>query len=287
MLIGCWPPGLPIEAPAPGDLVSRLQAYMIKAIREAKRHTSWLTTNDEYESAMLAYVESTLRGPAAQKALAALRPLLERVARHGVTNSLAQKVLELTAPGVPDTYQGAEDWVFHLVDPDNRQPVAFDRLAFRLAGIVRRREAPSFGPADVTDWLHHWEDGDIKRHVTSALLAARREAPDVWVHGAYHPADVELAVDATAIAYARVAATGAWALTLAGLRTARLPAPWPVGPAWATSRVLLPEGAPGGVWRDLLSGVEIKTMESSTERWFFLAQALQALPVAVLVPSAS
>jgi (1->4)-alpha-D-glucan 1-alpha-D-glucosylmutase len=284
VLVGCWPPGLPVQAPAPDELVTRLQAYMLKAIREAKRHSSWVTPNETYEAGMLSYVDAVLRGPQASRTLAALRPLVERVARHGVTNSLAQSALKLTSPGVPDVYQGAEGWLFDLVDPDNRRTVAFDRLSRDLAEVTAASASPSFGPPQLADWLAHWPNGHIKRHLVSTLLRARRDAPDLWLHGAYRPLTAEVSVDATAIAFARTASPDDWAITMAGLRTARIPGTWPIGAAWATSRVLLPADAPSGAWRDLLSGVEVKPVESSTERWLFLAQTFQALPVAVLVP---
>ena len=135
VLLGCWPPGLPFDAPAPADLVARLKAYMLKAIREAKRHTSWITQNEAYEAATLSYVDEVLGGSIAPRVLGVLRPLAAQLATRGVCNSLAQTVLKLTSPGVPDTYQGAEAWKFDLVDPDNRQPVPFEALATRLRDL--------------------------------------------------------------------------------------------------------------------------------------------------------
>jgi (1->4)-alpha-D-glucan 1-alpha-D-glucosylmutase len=219
--------------------------------------------------------------------LGALRPLAERLAMRGVCNSLAQTVLKLTAPGVPDTYQGAEDWKFDLVDPDNRRPVPFDGLAARLRALDEARARADFGPADVGRWLAAWPDGQIKLHVASALLRARRTHPDLWLHGDYRPLNVELAVDATAMAFARSHAQGGFALVITGLRTARLPGTWPVGASWATSRLLLPDDSPDGAWRDLLSGAVLSPVRTSSERWLFLAQALHVMPVAVLVPDAS
>ena len=287
VLVGCWPAGLPFDAPAPVALAERLKAYMLKAIREAKRRTSWITPNAAYEDATGAYVDQVLTGAGATRVLAALRPLADRLATRGVCNSLAQTVLKLTAPGVPDTYQGAEDWKFDLVDPDNRQPVPFDALATRLGEIDAARARQDFGPADVARWLAEWPDGRIKLHVASALLRARRHRPDLWLRGDYRPLTVDLSVDATAMAFARSHADdGGWALVITGLRTGRLPGAWPVGGAWATTRVMLPGDSPDGAWRDLLTGAVITPARTASERWVFLAQALQAIPVAVLVPDA-
>lgn len=285
VLVGCWPPDLPMRAPAPPELVDRLKAYMLKAIREAKRHTSWLTPNEAYEQATLAYVDDVLAGATAPRVLAALAPLAADLAHSGVCNSLAQTVLKFTCPGVPDTFQGSEDWKFDLVDPDNRRAVPFDRLAARLDGLDRARQAESFGPDDVASWLESWPDGRVKLHVTSALLRARRRDPDLWLRGDYRPLTVDLAVDAATVAFARSSEAQRWAIVVAGLRTARLPGPWPIGSAWATSRVLLPMDSPSGTWRDLLTGHQVSVSSTPSERWMFLAQALQTLPVAVLVPA--
>ncbi len=284
VLVGCWPPGLPMTAPAPPELVERLGAYMLKAIREAKRHTSWVTQNEPYEHATLAYVTEVLTGPSAPRVLGALRPFATRLARHGVCNSLAQTVLKFTAPGVPDTYQGAEAAKFDLVDPDNRRAVPFDALQVTLADLDRMRGASPFAES-AREWLEQWPDGRAKLHVASTLLRLRRANPAVWIEGAYRALATDLSVDATAMAFMRSNEGGDAAIVLTGLRTAQLPGDWPIGAAWATSRVLLPLDSRRGAWRDVLTGIELTPSETATERWFFLAQAFGVLPVAVLVPA--
>ena len=285
VLVGCWPPGLPVHGPTCRELADRLKAYMLKAIREAKRHTSWITQNEAYEAATLAYVDDVLTGSVAPRVLATLRSFVERLAHAGVCNALAQTVLKLAAPGIPDTYQGTESWKFDLVDPDNRRTVPFEALAERLHELDRDRDVHTDFSPRVTEWLEHWPDGRIKLHVASTLLRARRANPGLWRSGGYRPLDVDVSVDAGAMAFARTDDTGRWAMVVAGVRTARLPRPWPIGTNWATSRVLLPSEAPQGAWRDLLTGAVHLPAVTSSERWCFLAQILAVAPVAVLVPA--
>ena len=135
------------RAAVPQPIVERLQAYMIKAVKEAKLHTSWLTPNQDYENAVMTFVESVLTDP---RFLESFLPFQSRVAVAGMINSLAQVMLKMGSPGVPDFYQGAELWDLSLVDPDNRRPVDFERrrqharrrrsrAGPRRAGARRRR----------------------------------------------------------------------------------------------------------------------------------------------------
>jgi (1->4)-alpha-D-glucan 1-alpha-D-glucosylmutase len=111
-LVGAWP----LET-------DRAVAYMEKATHEAKVHTSWTAPNAEYDSAVRRFVEGIL---ADEEFTALVRAFVEPLVRPGWINGLSQVLLKLTAPGVPDIYQGAELWSLHLVDPDNRRPVDYE-----------------------------------------------------------------------------------------------------------------------------------------------------------------
>ncbi|MEO7270640.1 MAG: malto-oligosyltrehalose synthase, partial [Vicinamibacterales bacterium] len=118
-LIGIWPADLGLHVRlSPKPIVERLQAYMIKSVKEAKLHTSWLTPNQEYEDAVNSFVESVLTDP---RFLESFLQFQSRIAVAGMVNSLAQVVLKMGSPGVPDVYQGADLWDLSLVDPDNRR----------------------------------------------------------------------------------------------------------------------------------------------------------------------
>ena len=123
-MIGAWP----IDK-------GRLVAYMEKAVREAKTHTSWTQQNKEYEDALRSFIERIL---VSQEFITDLEDFVGRVLRAGRINSLAQSLLKFTAPGIPDTYQGGELWDLSLVDPDNRRPVDYERRAPDAGRVAQR-----------------------------------------------------------------------------------------------------------------------------------------------------
>jgi (1->4)-alpha-D-glucan 1-alpha-D-glucosylmutase len=120
-LVGAWP----IE-------VERVLAYMEKASREAKTHTSWTDPNPIYDDALRAFVEEIMNNSEFKESLESfVTPLIE----PGRISSLAQTLIKLTAPGIPDFYQGTELWDLSLVDPDNRRPVDYQLRRRLLAEI--------------------------------------------------------------------------------------------------------------------------------------------------------
>ncbi len=150
ILLGAWPPEA-IDAPqVPAGFVDRVRDYMIKAIKEAKVHTSWINDFKPYDDAVAAFVVGALMGPTAARFLSAFAPFARRVARLGMVNSLAQLVLKIASPGVPDFYQGTELWDLNLVDPDNRRPVDYgvrSRLLNELLPLIDA-SIPSGGSKD-------------------------------------------------------------------------------------------------------------------------------------------
>ena len=113
----------------------RIVAYMTKALREAKLHTSWLSPDEEYEAAVERFVRAILDRRRPNLFLPSFEPFQARVAELGIYNSLAQLVIKITAPGVPDFYQGTELWDLALVDPDNRRPVDYAKRREVLADL--------------------------------------------------------------------------------------------------------------------------------------------------------
>lgn len=287
-LVGAWPLDLPSgAAEAPRDFIERLQGYMLKAVREAKVHTSWLTPNEDYENALSIFVERILSGTGGARLIAAMLPFQRRVAVVGMVNSLAQLTLKLGCPGVPDFYQGTDLWDLSLVDPDNRRPVDFARRERLLAEVAAALAAsPAERAAAVTEWLGSWADGRIKLIVTTAGLRLRRELPELFLEGRYVPLEAEITVGGSVAAFARVHEESA-AIFVAPRLCATLigaEAPAPIGgDCWKTSRVMLPGELGGRTFRHAVTGAELRPTVAGTDAWLFVGQIFEALPVGILL----
>jgi (1->4)-alpha-D-glucan 1-alpha-D-glucosylmutase len=266
--------------------VERLQAYMIKSVKEAKLHTSWLTPNAEYENAVLRFVERVLTGAGAVRFLPAFVPFQRRVAPIGMLNSLSQVAIKIGAPGVPDFYQGTDLWDFSLVDPDNRRPVDFD-LRERMLGHIESVLALSGDErlGAIASILEKWPDGAIKLLITTVGLRLRRTLPNLFLDGRYVPLRTESTVKADVLAFARI--HGEEAVLVAGPRLcaplfgheATLPLG---GAAWKTSRVMLPEELAGRTFRHEITGTEIRPTVGGSQAWIFVGQLFEHVPVALV-----
>lgn len=262
-LLGVWP-----LQPDPG-LPERLVAYMTKAAKEAKVHTSWVAPSAAYDQALELFVRAVLDDP---KFLARFEPLRRKVAVYGMLNSLTQTVLKYASPGVPDLYQGNEAWDFSLVDPDNRRPVDFARLEALLGGLEGRY--PGVGLAG--ELLASWPDGRVKLWVTHQALQHRRANPGVYREGGYRPLGVDGPAAAHAVAFAREAgaarlvavAPRLWVRLSAGADVPALGAQ-----PWHGTRLELPEGR----YHHLFTG-EVFTVDGVIE----LSDLLAHFPVAML-----
>ena len=284
-LVGAWPENLPAEA---DDMfVKRLQMFMNKSIKESKVHTSWINENRAYDEAVARFVERALTGRTARRFLPALLPFVRRVAAVGVVNSLAQLTLKLAGPGIPDIYQGCERWNLSLVDPDNRRPVDFS-LHRRLLEQVDRTLCDTDAAnraAGVRNMLEQWCDGRIKVCLTAAALRFRRDHPETFLSGAYVPLATETPVRADVVAFGRVPNSGPAVIAIAPRLVARLMGPelmWPLGHAWQTSRVLLPDGLSQRRFADVMTGREVPITRTGSESWIFTGEAFQSCPAALL-----
>jgi (1->4)-alpha-D-glucan 1-alpha-D-glucosylmutase len=241
-LVGAWP----IET-------DRLVAWMAKAAREAKVHTSWTTPVPAYEEAVAAFTTAVVDDPVFVADLEAFLDAHQIVAR-GRETSLAQTALLVTAPGVPDVYQGTELWDLSLADPDNRRPVDHEVRARLLRELLD-------APPEVA--LAHLADGGTKLWLLAQLLRHRRLDPAPYRSARYAPLAAHGPKERHVVAFERAGLAVVVPRLLVGLDG-----------AWRGTTVSLPPGP----WRDVLTG----DVQTGGER--AVAELLARFPAAVLVP---
>jgi (1->4)-alpha-D-glucan 1-alpha-D-glucosylmutase len=243
-----------------------MNAFLQKAAREAKVETSWTRPDEAYEEGLRAFVEGALSDDGF---VADVAQWSARIDVAGATNALAQTVLKICAPGVPDTFQGAELWHQSFVDPDNRHPVDFGLRRKLLAEIVARAEDPS---ALSRDLLARWKDGAVKLYLTHLALRTRARLADLFRGGAYEPIDggEHVVAFARTLGERRVVVV-APRLTMSLVDAAR---PWAIGDVWRGATLEVRPGA----YRDAFTG-RLHRADPTLR----LADVLVELPVALLV----
>ena len=260
----------PSDGEARAALGERVAAFAEKAVREAKRWTSWTSPAEPYEDALKGFVEAVFDEARSGTFLKDFWTGAQPFVAAGVLNSLSQTTIKMAAPGVPDIYQGTELYDHSLVDPDNRRPVDFAALA----DILREDRAPAEALAD-------WRSGHIKALVTARGLALRKRAPALFTKGAYVPLAVTGALADHVVAFARTDETGHAAIAIAPRLTLTLldgaRAPVVSGERWADTAVTLPEGLAARHFRNVLTDERLAGGETLP-----LAAMLDILPVALL-----
>jgi (1->4)-alpha-D-glucan 1-alpha-D-glucosylmutase len=289
-LLGTWP----LEEPDDAGLDTyrqRIEAYMLKAAREAKVRTSWAAADTEYEDALLQFIRAALERREANLFLADFCALNRRIVRFGLLNALSQTLLKLTAPGVPDVYQGNELWDFSLVDPDNRRPVDYGvrrELLVRLA--ADQGDARALGTVG-HNMAHNMADPACKLFLHARVLELRRRDPELFQRGEYLPLRVTGRRAAHLCAFAR-RLEGRLAVVLAprlylklmgaASEAAESRPPLPLGAeVWADTAVHLPAGFEAPL-RGVLDGAEVPPAPGEGPPAISVAAALQSFPVALL-----
>jgi (1->4)-alpha-D-glucan 1-alpha-D-glucosylmutase len=262
-LIGAWPLGLnPEDAAGVAAFAERVAAWFEKSIREAKLISEWAAPNEEYEAAAKQFLLQTLdpSRPVSNDII----QFANRLNLPGAINGLGQTLLRLTAPGVPDLYQGTEFWDQSLVDPDNRRPVDFGARAQAL------REQK-----DLAQSLQHWQDGEVKQGIIARTLNLRSELPALFESGDYQKLEAEGSSAAHVLAFARrhegstivVAVTRLSANLLGDAELPLMPAA-----AWGDTVLTLP----GAGFTNILTG------QSFDEAQLPVGRLVSDLPVALL-----
>ncbi len=229
-IFGVWP----ADGTVTEQLRDRLHAYAEKAIREAAVHTTWNDPDADFEAAVHRWLDAVLDGPVARE----LTTLVVRLQPHAENDALGQKLLSLTSPGVPDTYQGTELWDDSLVDPDNRRAVDY----------AARRAA-----------LNSLQDSKIR--VVAAALKMRRAHPDTFLRGGYHP----VLADGTAADHVVAFGRGDDVLVAVTRWTVHLEQT-----GWEDTVMTLPDGS----WTNALTGTTVNGAVPAAELFAELPVAL-------------
>ena len=262
------------------EFLERIQQYMTKALSEAKVNLSWTNPNPAYVDAVHSFLRNIImpgsRGtlPRFAETLADLLPALRL---FGAINSLAQVVLKIASPGVPDFYQGTELWDLSLVDPDNRRPVDYAERRLALASL--REQAVSQGETAVCrDVLRRIEDGRVKLWTIHRALQLRNRIPETFRRGDYVPVEVSADHAQHAVAFVRgravLAVVPRFSYTLMDGRPQM-----PLGDAWGSGELMVPEMA-GAALENVFTGTVVRV---GLDGRLPLRAVFAAFPVALFV----
>ena len=268
-IVGAWPLTLTVtDKDGLETYASRLAAWQQKAVREAKVYSDWSAPNETYERAAAGFIRSLFSEPS--ELLNELFLFAQRIAAAGAVNGLAQTLIKLTAPGIPDIYQGTEYWDLSLVDPDNRAPVAFES---------RKRSLDHTAPADRAST---WRDGHVKQAMIEQILAVRKDSPLLFSEGKYLPLATAGSFAENVVAFARtyqslvaIVASIRWPTHV--LDSDRTLAP--TKNHWKGTRIVLPDSVLKVIGSSALH--ESKTM--SFVKTLDAGEVFDMLPVACLV----
>jgi (1->4)-alpha-D-glucan 1-alpha-D-glucosylmutase len=281
-LVGTWPVE-PMSTDEMRQYEARIVQYLEKALREAKVHTSWMNPSEAYESAACDFVRDLLGSPG-EAFRADLSAFVGCIADGGFVNSLAQTLLKITLPGVPDFYQGCELWDFHLVDPDNRRPVDFDERRDRLERLLQGAKKDVLKTA--REVAQRWPDPDVKLWVVARSLALRRAWTDVFSFGEYVPLAAAGPAENHVLSFARQF-DGFCAITAAPRHFHRLcssrrePGHGLPRAHWQGTRLVLPDFG-HRVWSCELSGRTFESREIDGKTVLDVNSLFDVLPVALL-----
>ncbi len=268
-IVGSWPLGLAItNKDGLSAYARRIAAWQEKALREAKLFSDWSAPNKVYEEATRDFIAWLFSGSSAL--LAEIAAFARRIALAGAVNGLAQTLIKLTAPGVPDIYQGTEYWDLSLVDPDNRSPVDF---------AARAQTLDATSPAESAS---NWTDGRVKQLTIAKVLAARRNVRELFSAGEYLPLAITGPLADHVVAFARIL-RDTIAITAVSRLTARLlieqgSLTIPCD-RWQSTAIVLPPALLGATCSSVLRRSEECYLESNLD----LSRLFDPLPIAFLI----
>jgi (1->4)-alpha-D-glucan 1-alpha-D-glucosylmutase len=275
-LVASWPADLlvqgQLEPAALAEYTERLIQATIKSLREARVRSNWIAPDTAYENEVSQFIRDALNPRISGAFLENFLSFEEQIARMGVHNSLAQLVFKMTAPGVPDFYQGSELWNLSLVDPDNRRPIDFADLRRLLAQLKRKCCGERIGN-DLREMLEHWHDGRIKMAITHTLLNFRAQHERLFVEGRYEAMLLAGESNIGICAFSRKGEEDV-CITAASLNAKARAADY-------GDTCINAESARGSQrWKEVLTGRTICSQRGALK----VAQLFEILPAAVVIP---
>jgi (1->4)-alpha-D-glucan 1-alpha-D-glucosylmutase len=272
-LLGVWS----TDGRDDATLIDRLQAYAIKATREAMVHTRWTLPNTAHENALKNFVAAILNPAKNNSFLRDFKAFHKNIAYGGMINGLTQALAKIMAPGVPDFYQGSELWDLRLVDPDNRQPVDFAARTSLLAEL-QRKSKPMVSVAE--ELKDTWQDGRIKLYAIAKALSLRRDQVELFSEGDFAHLSSTGPQAEHIFAFSRHH-ENQWAVLIAPRWLIRAQATESdSSQLWRETQITLPQTAPHN-WENIFTGEDISASKRS-ERTLAAGDLFAHFPVAVL-----
>jgi len=284
-LLGTWPTSAS-DSIQYKLYVERIRDYLLKASKEAKLKTSWISPNHDHDRGLVGFVQAAMRPGPDNRFIADFAAFASRVATAGMLSSLSQVLLKIASPGVPDFYQGSELWDLSLVDPDNRRPVDYTIRESMLSQITC--SAASDPLALSRELFERPDDGRIKMYVMCRALDWRRKHARLFREGAYVPLEGAGRLGRHLIAFGRgwsdhhvIVAAGRF-FTGFGM----LPQGAAGESAWSDTFLSVPPDLLQKCYVDLLTGQTVRAYCERDRQQLCMSEIFTHLPVSMLIPLA-
>jgi len=287
-MLGVWPLQENWEPEVRARLRERIETFILKAAREAKTHSSWVSPNETHENALREFISAIFDSPAEDPFVVDFRGFLDSIARCGACNEFSQVLLKITSPGVPDLYQGNELWNEQLTDPDNRTPVDFDQRVKILEEMTRTSSTPCISAC--AEMLNNWRDGRLKLYLTKEALHFRRSHRELFLRGQYLPLESGGDHRESVCCFARHF-EDEWSITVVPRMVRKVggETAFPLGESvWGKSAIVLPGSSPIN-WINVFTGESLSASVSRRKKRLPLGEIFSNLPFALLkhVPDSS
>jgi (1->4)-alpha-D-glucan 1-alpha-D-glucosylmutase len=278
-LLGMWP----LDKEGCNTLLERVQAYLIKATREAMVHTRWTRPNERHEQALQRFAMTILSAEYSADFLQDFRSFVKKVAYFGMINGLSQVLLKITSPGVPDFYQGSELWDLRLVDPDNRGPVNFARRIDLLKTLHRAQAEDQDSQRLARDLLDHWQDGCAKLFLLGKAIQHRREHEELFRDSELVRLQTTGNRSQNVVAFIRKNDTESSLIAIPRWlsKISKISVTSPTTQNWEDTKIVLPDGCPVK-WKNVITGTMVTAEKRENNSYLTPENLLRDFPVALL-----